>query len=140
MTIAVTDRVTFLYPTTDGPKQRVGIVTRVLGDAVEIKMQLGGYVTLPAADVTRCAKPAPPPLCAYMAPGTLIVITCGPSNVEVLAKFVARSRTGRGSIIQKWLPGAGRWSDDMSVPDENTVRGATHDDAMRVGFSGWARR
>jgi DNA repair protein RadC len=44
--------VTFQHPTPSGSKQRAGTITRLLDDGnVEIRMQMGGYATLPPAEV-----------------------------------------------------------------------------------------
>ena len=48
--------VTFLYPTLNGPKVRAGRVTRYIGAQVEVRMQMGGYVVLPVAEVSPVAK------------------------------------------------------------------------------------
>lgn len=44
--------VSFLYPTLNGPKRRVGRITRYIGSQVEVSMQMGGYAVLPVAEVS----------------------------------------------------------------------------------------
>lgn len=52
MTIETGAMVMTTMPTLHGPKEQAGTVARVLEDGrVEIRMQLGGYVTKAAADV-----------------------------------------------------------------------------------------
>ena len=50
------EMVKFLYPTLHGPKVRCGTVTRVLANGVEVRMQMGGYITLPASDLTPVSR------------------------------------------------------------------------------------